>query len=145
MTKTHTKNARKLASVHGPEAWEITLKTSDQGTSFLLSIFDRMATRSDGAPDGMQAQQHVKPPVSLSADPMNPSLTRLSGCQVVWAVLVPGSDIISAPRPINSSRTPGTGTGRVGRILRVACKARRGGDHCSWRNSWLLHLVNKRK
>lgn len=33
VTKTHTKNARKLASVHGPETWEITLKTSDQGTS----------------------------------------------------------------------------------------------------------------
>lgn len=84
----------------------------------------------------MQAQQNVKPPVSLSADPMNPSS---SGCLAVWAVLVPGSDNISAPRPINSSRTPEQGRTHLARGLQG--EARRGGDHCSWRNSWLLYLV----
>lgn len=33
VTKTHTKIARNLQSMHGPETWEITLKTTDQGPS----------------------------------------------------------------------------------------------------------------
>lgn len=61
-----------------------------------------------------------KPPVSLSADPMTP-LIRLSGLSgQLLSFLVrtlfrpPVRSIVLEPQ------------GRVGRILRVACKARRG-------------------
>lgn len=70
----------------------------------------------------MQAQQHIKPPVSLSADPMNPS----SGCQAAWPS---GQQFLFLVRtlfrpPVRSIVLEPQN--RVGRILRVACKARQG-------------------